>query len=58
MTFLDLLEELKQEDEVTLLEILDLSTEDLVDLLESTIYDKQDRVRKYYGCSCDETLER
>lgn len=49
MTFYDLQERLSKEDEVTLLEILDLSSGELVDLLESVIYDKQDSIRSYYG---------
>ena len=49
MTFDDLLEQLKQEDEVTLLEILNLSSTEIVDHLESVIFDNQDRVRAYYG---------
>ena len=52
-TFNDLLDKLKQEDEVTLLEILNISSEELVDMLESFIFDKQDRVRDYYGCEDD-----
>ena len=48
MTFNDLVERLKQEDEVTILEILDLSSEALVDALEGIIEDKQQRVREYY----------
>ena len=56
-TFNDLLDQLKQEDEVTLLEILNISSEELVDMLESVIYDKQDRVRDYYGCEGNETME-
>lgn len=48
-TFNDLLEQLKKEDEVTLLEILDLTSEDIVDLLEYVIYDKQDRIWNHYG---------
>jgi len=48
-TFDDVIERLKLEDEVTLLEILDLSTSELVDLLWSEIYDKQERVREYYN---------
>ena len=48
-TFDDVIERLKLEDEVTILEILDLSTSELVDLLWSEIYDKQERVREYYN---------
>ena len=55
-TFNDLLERLKLEDEVTILEILNLSTEELVDTLEPMIYVRQDRVRSYYG-EDDETVD-
>ncbi len=57
MIYSELLLRLKQEDEVSLLEILDLSTEELVDLLDGIIFDKQDRVREYYG-EDEETLDR
>lgn len=56
-TFNDLVERLKQEDEVSLLEILDISSDELVDLLESTIYDKQQRVRDYYAQEDVEDLD-
>ena len=55
-TFNDLLERLELEDEVTILEILNLSTEELVDTLEPMIYVRQDRVRSYYG-EDDETMD-
>lgn len=54
MTFDDLLEELKHEDEVTLLELLDLNSNDLVNFLEDYIFDKQDKLRAYYGESPEE----
>lgn len=57
MTFDDLLERLKFEDEVSLLEILDISSVELVDLLESVIFDKQQRIRDYYN-EDDETVDR
>ena len=47
--FNDLCELLKKEDEVTLLELLDLSSSELVDTLESFIEDKQDKLRSYYN---------
>ena len=47
-TFADVLERLKRETEVDLLEILDLSSEELVDLLQDTIEDKLDRILNYY----------
>jgi len=56
-TFNDLTERLKQEDEVSLLEILDISSDELVDLLESVIYDKQQRVRDYYAKEDVEDLD-
>ena len=49
MTFNELCELLKKEDEVTLLELLDLSSSELVDTLESFIEDKQDKLRSYYN---------
>ena len=55
-TYNDLLERLKLEDEVTILEILNLSTGELVDTLEPMIYVRQDRVRSYYG-EDDETVD-
>lgn len=57
MTFDDLCERLKQEDEVTLLEILDLTSNEIVDLLEAEIFDRQDRIRNYYN-EDDEALDR
>jgi len=55
-TFNDLLEQLKQEDEVTVLEIIDISSGELVDALEGIIFDKQQRVRDYYN-ETDEALD-
>jgi len=57
MTFDDLKETLKHEDEVTLIELLDLSSEELVEILESFIEDKQDKLRNYYEAD-DEELDR
>ena len=48
MTFDDLKQKLSREDELTFLEILDLTSIELVELLEAEIYDKQDRIRAYY----------
>ena len=47
-TFADVLERLKRETEVDLLEILDLSSEELVDLLQDTIEDKLHKILQYY----------
>lgn len=49
MTFDDLKELLKKEDEVTLIELLHLRSDTLVDILESYIEDLQDQLRAYYG---------
>ena len=48
MTFDDLKQLLSKESELDFLEILDLTSVELVDLLEAEIYDKQDRIREYY----------
>ncbi len=56
MTFDDLKEKLKHEDEVTVIELLDLSSDELVDILESYIDDKQDKLRAYY-CETTEDLD-
>ena len=58
ITFDDLLERLKQEDEVSIIEILDLSSSEIVDSLESLIFDKQDRIRNYYNAEDEEELDR
>ena len=54
LTFDDVLELLKKEDEVTLLELLNLSSEELVEILESHIEDRQDHIRAYYGEDSEE----
>lgn len=55
-TFADLLEHLKREDELSLLEILNLTSKELVDLLEDLIFDNQESIRAHYG-EDDQTLE-
>lgn len=57
MTFDDLCERLKKEDEVSILEILDISSIELVDHLESVVFDKQQRIRDYYDEN-DEAMDR
>ena len=47
-TVADVLDDLKRETEVDLLEILDLSSEELVDLLQDTIEDKLDKILQHY----------
>lgn len=49
MTFDDIKQKLKREDEMTLLEVLDLTSEELVELLEEQIYNNQDKIREFYG---------
>lgn len=49
MTFDDLLELLRKEDELTVLELLNISTIELVDILDGFIWDKQEHIRNYYG---------
>lgn len=49
MTFTDLCNLLKKEDEVTVLELLNLSSEQLVDALESYVEDRQEYLRNYYA---------
>ena len=48
-TFSELLDKLKLEDESTLLELLDLTSLELVDYLEDVIFREQEKLREYYG---------
>mgnify|MGYP000860898495 FL=1 len=48
-TFSELLDKLKSEDETTLLELLDLTSLELVDYLEDVIFREQEKLREYYG---------
>jgi len=57
LTFADLKEKLKQELEPDFLEILDLTTEDLVDLLEMEIENRQERIRNYYDEQDEEDVD-
>ena len=56
-TFQDLLDMLKKEDEISLLEILNLSSSELVDMLQDTIEDQQDRLFSYYEEDEDQDQE-
>lgn len=56
ITFDDLLEKLKQEDETSIVEILDLRTDDIVNKFEDLIFDTQERLRDYYN-EDDQTLD-
>jgi len=47
-TFPEVVERLKRETEVDLLEILNLSSEELVDLLQDTIEEQLDRILLHY----------
>ena len=48
-TFSELLDKLKSEDETTLLELLDLTSLELVDYQEDVIFREQEKLREYYG---------
>ena len=48
LTFNDLKDHLKALDEVTLLELLDLKSEDIVDRFEDLIEDKQEQLEKEF----------
>ena len=48
-TISELLDKLKSEDETTLLELLDLTSLELVDYLEDVIFREQEKLREYYG---------
>lgn len=48
-TFRELLDKLKKEDESVLLELLDLTSLELVDYLEDVIFREQEKLREYYG---------
>jgi calcineurin-like phosphoesterase family protein len=52
-TYEELKERLAKEDELSILEILNISSEELVWHLDDLIYEKQDTIRAYY----DETAE-
>lgn len=54
ITFDDLKELLKKEDEVTVIELLNLNSTDLVEILESYIFDNQERLYHYYGEDSEE----
>lgn len=48
MNFQELLQELRREDEVTLLELLDVSSEELVDAFVDLIAENESRIRRWY----------
>ena len=48
-TFSELLDKLKEEEETFLLELLDITSELIVDYMSDLIFDKQDKVREFYG---------
>ena len=47
MDHLEVLEELKKVDEVTLLEVLELTSADIVERFQDVIYDNMGKVYKY-----------
>ena len=48
-TFADLKERLKREDELTVLELLDLTSAEVVDILEGHIADRMEQLFEYYN---------
>jgi len=54
MLFKELLERLKREDEVYLLELLNLSSDELVDMFEDTIEARQEYIRNQLAEDYDE----
>lgn len=56
-TYADVRDKLLRETELDFLEILDLSTEELVDLLQDEIETKIDRVLNYYDEQDEEGLD-
>lgn len=56
MTFEEILDCLKREEELTILELLDYTSTELVDALADKLYEKLDVLRDYYDCESDETL--
>ena len=57
MTFEEILDNLKREEELTILELLDMTSVELVDALADKLYDKLDVLRVYYDCESDEKLD-
>lgn len=55
ITFDDLCELLKKEDEVTVVELLDLRSDTLVDTFQDVVELRQEQLRAYYG-ETDEEL--
>ena len=53
-TFSELLERLKREDEVYLLELINMSSDELVDAFEDKIYDRQEYIRQQLSEDYDE----
>jgi hypothetical protein len=49
MNKLELLEQLKKLDEVALLELLELTSEDIIDAFYDKVYDNIDRMYQYIG---------
>jgi hypothetical protein len=54
MTFKELLERLKREDEVYLLELINISPDELVDAFEDKIEDRQEYIRNQLAEDYDE----
>lgn len=47
MNYIELIEELRKVDEVTLLELLDIEADDLVDAFQDKIKERNEYIRRY-----------
>lgn len=54
MTFEELLDHLKREEELTILELLDMTSVELVDALQDKLLENIEKLRDYYDCESDE----
>lgn len=54
MTMQDLMEKLAQLDELTILELLDITSEELVEFLADQVVEKYDQLIEYFGDEIDQ----
>lgn len=54
MTISDLMERLSKEDELTILELLDISSEELVEFLVDQVIEKYDQLIEYFDDTDEE----
>jgi hypothetical protein len=55
--FNELLDELRKWDEVSLMELLGLTADDIIDRFEDVIEQRQEEIRDYFEEESDETLD-